>query len=359
MKMAFFVGIFLASPYILWEIWGFISPGLYKNEKVWAFPFIGMGSTFFALGALFGHYYLFPLTFRFLGEFGGSDMRFLPKIDEYYSFYSWFLLGLGLVFQIPVVIFVLARIGLVTPRFRSRMKWVIVERSSSRPSYPDAGHGHPDRAALPMIGLYSSAWPWPTLLGCSRRRQRCLSPGKREEAGPARDARGEVGAEVETIADPPRASRAWTFCSRPGRLRRGVTGQDGLAGGGAVPMHDRAEPARPEGSIGLLQPIRCRGNRLLKRKASRVEGQEGRNIGPMPGPRPDHPRPGSTCPRAASGPIDSRRLCLEATRRAERGQPRDSTGGRSAACRSYHPGRGNPGAARPPTAGARRSVTRP
>ena len=59
MKMAFFVGIFVASPFVLWEIWAFISPGLYRNEKAWAVPFIGMGSLFFASGALFGHYVLF------------------------------------------------------------------------------------------------------------------------------------------------------------------------------------------------------------------------------------------------------------------------------------------------------------
>ena len=79
MKMAFFVGIFVAAPLVLSEIWGFISPGLYKNEKVWAIPFVGMGSTFFVLGALFGHYFLFPNTFRFLSSFGGPDMRFLPQ----------------------------------------------------------------------------------------------------------------------------------------------------------------------------------------------------------------------------------------------------------------------------------------
>ena len=82
-------------------------PGLYKNEKKWAVPFIGMGTLFFAGGALFGHYFLFPLTFQFLYTFGGPDMQFMPQIGEYWSFYSWFLLGLGLVFQIPVVIFVL------------------------------------------------------------------------------------------------------------------------------------------------------------------------------------------------------------------------------------------------------------
>jgi sec-independent protein translocase protein TatC len=156
MKMAFFVGIFLAAPFVLWEIWAFISPGLYKNEKRWAAPFIGMGSLFFTGGALFGHYLLFPMTFHFLGSFGGPDMRFLPKIGEYWSFYSWFLLGLGLVFQIPVVIFVLSRIGLVTPRgLMKGWKWAIlgsfVLAAIITPT-PDVV----TQSALagPMIGLY-------------------------------------------------------------------------------------------------------------------------------------------------------------------------------------------------------------
>jgi sec-independent protein translocase protein TatC len=120
MKMSFFVGIFVAAPYILYQVWAFISPGLYKHEKAYAIPFIGFGSLFFAGGAAFGHFVLFRATFKFLGEFGGADMEFLPKISEYYSFYSWFLLALGIVFQLPVLIFVLARIGLVTPGFLLR-----------------------------------------------------------------------------------------------------------------------------------------------------------------------------------------------------------------------------------------------
>src|SRR6185503_4905349 len=120
MKMAFFVGIFLSAPYLLYQIWAFISPGLYEHEKVYAIPFVVAGSVFFLLGGAFGHYWLFPLTFAFLRDFGGPDMQYLPKVDEYYSFYSWFLLGLGLVFQLPVVIFVMARIGLVTPGFLLR-----------------------------------------------------------------------------------------------------------------------------------------------------------------------------------------------------------------------------------------------
>ena len=95
MKMAFFVGIFLAAPYLLYQLWAFVAPGLYAHEKTYAIPFIVMGSLFFLGGAAFGHYVLFPTTFGFLVQFGGEDMQFLPKVDEYYTFYSWFLLGLG------------------------------------------------------------------------------------------------------------------------------------------------------------------------------------------------------------------------------------------------------------------------
>jgi sec-independent protein translocase protein TatC len=156
MKMSFFVGIFVAAPFILWEIWAFISPGLYRHEKVWAIPFIGMGSVFFAAGAVFGHFLLFPLTFRFLLGFGGPDMKFLPKIGEYWSFYSWFLLGLGAVFQIPVVIFVLARIGLVSAGFLLKgWKWAILAAFAiSAIITPTPDVVTQTALAGPMIGLY-------------------------------------------------------------------------------------------------------------------------------------------------------------------------------------------------------------
>lgn len=156
MKMSFFVGIFVAAPFILWEIWAFISPGLYRHEKVWAIPFIGMGSVFFTAGAVFGHFLLFPLTFKFLWGFAGPDMRFLPKIGEYWSFYSWFLLGLGAVFQIPVVIFVLARIGLVSAGFLLKgWKWAILGAFAiSAIITPTPDVVTQTALAGPMVGLY-------------------------------------------------------------------------------------------------------------------------------------------------------------------------------------------------------------
>ena len=156
MKMAFFVGIFVAAPFLLYQVWAFVAPGLYAHEKAYAIPFIVMGSLFFLGGAAFGHYVLFPTTFKFLIQFGGEDMQFLPKVDEYYSFYSWFLLGLGLVFQLPVVIFVLARIGLVTPGFLMRQfKFaVLVSFVIAAIITPSADVVNQTMLALPMMGLY-------------------------------------------------------------------------------------------------------------------------------------------------------------------------------------------------------------
>lgn len=177
MKMAFFVGIFLAAPYILYQAWAFISPGLYAHEKRYVVPFVSLGTICFTAGAAFGHLYLFPATFGFLGSFGGKDMQFLPKIDEYFSFYSWFLLGLGAVFQTPVIILILSRIGLVTPGFLLRQwKWaVILSFVIAAFVTPSPDMVNQTALAIPMIGLYFlgvlAAW----LFGRPRRRPEDVS----------------------------------------------------------------------------------------------------------------------------------------------------------------------------------------
>jgi sec-independent protein translocase protein TatC len=156
MKMAFFVGIFVVAPYILYQVWAFIAPGLYAHEKKYAVPFIVAGSLFFLMGGVFGHYFLFPVTFKFLYEFGGTDMQFLPKVDEYFEFYSWFLLGLGLVFQLPVIILVLSRIGLVTPMFLLRQTKFAILGAFIIAAFitPTPDVVNQTLLALPMIGLY-------------------------------------------------------------------------------------------------------------------------------------------------------------------------------------------------------------
>ena len=115
-KIAFLVGIFLASPLILWQIWKFIAPGLYSHEKKFAIPFVLMSTFFFFSGGLFAHYVAFPWTWAFFGSFATDYMRFVPKVDEAFSMYMRMILAFGVIFEMPTLVFVLARMGVVTGR---------------------------------------------------------------------------------------------------------------------------------------------------------------------------------------------------------------------------------------------------
>jgi sec-independent protein translocase protein TatC len=172
MQMAFFVSLFLAAPVLLYQAWAFIAPGLYQHEKTYAIPFIFFGSLFFILGGLFGQYILFPFTFAFLGNLGGADVKFMPRITDYWSFYSWFLLALGLVFQTPVIIFVLARIGLVTAGFLMRhFKYAVLGAFIiSAVITPTGDMVNQTVLAVPMLALYLVGALVAWLFGRPRRR---------------------------------------------------------------------------------------------------------------------------------------------------------------------------------------------
>jgi sec-independent protein translocase protein TatC len=120
LKIAFLSGIVLAAPVILWQLWLFVAPGLYAKEKKFAVPFIVMGSVFFVLGAAFSHYMLFPWTWRFLASFSSEWVAFQPKIDATFSLYAKMLIGMGIIFQLPTLVFLLSKMGVVTARFLLR-----------------------------------------------------------------------------------------------------------------------------------------------------------------------------------------------------------------------------------------------
>jgi sec-independent protein translocase protein TatC len=118
LKVSFLAALFLASPFILAQVWLFIAPGLYKHERRYAIPFILSTSVLAIVGGLFGYFIAFPFALEFLinwGERAGLE----PYIDasQYFSLFTTIEVGLAVVFQIPPVIFVLSRIGLVTPGF--------------------------------------------------------------------------------------------------------------------------------------------------------------------------------------------------------------------------------------------------
>ncbi|MEM8930373.1 MAG: twin-arginine translocase subunit TatC [Acidobacteriota bacterium] len=125
-KVAFLAAIFASSPVILWQLWSFVAPGLYRRERRLAGPFIVFGSLLFLAGGAFAYYIAFPFAVEFLL---GLGEQFQPTITvtSYLSFLMTIILGLGLMFELPTVIFFLARLGIVTPRFLMRhFRWAVL-----------------------------------------------------------------------------------------------------------------------------------------------------------------------------------------------------------------------------------------
>ena len=117
LKTAFLSGILLASPIIIYQFWMFTAPGLYRQEKRMLLPVVFLSSVFFVGGALFGYFIVFPWGFKFFLGFASETIRPLPSMKEYLSFSSKLLLAFGLVFELPLVITFLAKLGLVSVEF--------------------------------------------------------------------------------------------------------------------------------------------------------------------------------------------------------------------------------------------------
>lgn len=115
-KVALYTAIAISVPFLLLQIWGFVSPGLYPHERAYVTPFIMLSSISFVLGAAFAYYVLFPPAAKYLLGVG-SEFQLLLKASDYFDFIVLIMLGMGVVFQMPAVTYVLARIGLVSARF--------------------------------------------------------------------------------------------------------------------------------------------------------------------------------------------------------------------------------------------------
>jgi sec-independent protein translocase protein TatC len=115
-KVSLYAALCLSVPFLLWQIWAFVSPGLYPHERGYVTPFIALSSISFILGAAFAYKIIFPPAARYLLGLG-QDFRLLLKADDYFDFIIIVMLGMGIVFQMPAITYVLARIGLVTAKF--------------------------------------------------------------------------------------------------------------------------------------------------------------------------------------------------------------------------------------------------
>jgi sec-independent protein translocase protein TatC len=113
-------GAVIAAPYIMYQVWMFIAPGLYSNEKRLAIPFVLFSTLGFLAGAAFNHYVAFRFIMTFFASFNTVDLRFMPKLQDVFGLYTKMLLGIGIVFQMPTVVFFLAKMRMVTARFLAK-----------------------------------------------------------------------------------------------------------------------------------------------------------------------------------------------------------------------------------------------
>jgi len=116
LKVSFFAGLIGALPYILYQLWLFIAPGLYSNEKKMIIPFVVGGSVMFMIGVLFAYYVVTPFGFQFLITFGSFLYTPLINIEDYVGFFTKILMGFGIAFELPVFAYFLALLGLVTDK---------------------------------------------------------------------------------------------------------------------------------------------------------------------------------------------------------------------------------------------------
>lgn len=155
LKVSLYAAICMSLPFLLFQVWGFVAPGLYPHERAYVTPFILLSTISFLIGAAFAYYVIFPPAAKYLLGLG-TDFRLLLKADEYFDFIILIMLGMGVVFQMPAVTYVLSRIGLVTAGFMVRI-WktaMIVIFICAALLSPTADIANMMLFAAPMIALY-------------------------------------------------------------------------------------------------------------------------------------------------------------------------------------------------------------
>jgi sec-independent protein translocase protein TatC len=122
LKVSLIAGILLAAPFIFYELWLFIAPGLYQREKKYVIPFVLFSTILFVGGALFGYFVVFPFGFKFFLGFSNEYVKALPSVKQYFSFSIKLLFAFGVVFELPVVVFFLTKMGMVTSDFLKKQR---------------------------------------------------------------------------------------------------------------------------------------------------------------------------------------------------------------------------------------------
>jgi sec-independent protein translocase protein TatC len=153
--VSLYVAIAISIPFLLWQIWGFISPALYRHERAYVTPFIGLSTISFVIGAAFAYYILFPPAVKYLLGLG-KDFNLMLRATDYFDFITLIMLAMGIVFQMPAITYVLARIGIVTAEFLIQ-NWkiaIVVILIVAAVVSPTGDIPNMMLFATPMMGLY-------------------------------------------------------------------------------------------------------------------------------------------------------------------------------------------------------------
>jgi sec-independent protein translocase protein TatC len=149
-------GLVVAAPFVTYQVWRFIAPGLHRSEKRLVVPFLVLAIGGSLAGALFSHYVLFPSMMAFFAAFDSPRMRFVPRVEDTFALYKSTLIGMVAVFQIPTLVFVLSRLGLVSARFlwRHLNYAVLAAVVASALLTPSTDPWNQIVFAAPMVAMY-------------------------------------------------------------------------------------------------------------------------------------------------------------------------------------------------------------
>src|SRR5574337_1383879 len=156
MKIAFMTGLLLVLPLVLYQIWKFVSPGLLPQERRYALPFVVLATLFFFFGLLFCFYFVLPFALKFLLTYKTENLKPMISIGNYVDFTTKFLLAFGVVFELPLVIGIAAKMGLVTPQFlsKNRKYAILINFTIAAILTPTPDVFNQTLMALPMCLLY-------------------------------------------------------------------------------------------------------------------------------------------------------------------------------------------------------------
>ena len=127
LKVTLMAAILIALPYVLWQAWAFVAPGLYRHEKRLALPVIVSSFLFFLIGMSFAYFVVFPIAFGFFANYAPAGVQMMTDIDKYVSFVLTMFIAFGVTFEVPVIVIVLVRLGVVSlEKLRSIRPYVIV-----------------------------------------------------------------------------------------------------------------------------------------------------------------------------------------------------------------------------------------